>query len=220
MEYNIDTFTERLLEFLRDNVPFENPDLSRSKHPKRNGKQLRDLFDYNQVAITKNVDMRTFDIGSPMAEALMPHYHILQNSEVIRKKFRGTKNTKGSQDKENNLLMRDYERVNWNGKTFSKEYSKNVRGERSKARKIIEPKLRYTQGKYTIDERNVSMSYVNTHYMYIDRILDATLPYLASEMGLRAMRKMDTGLEEEFNIQQEEELDERYSILERFDSFE
>ena len=45
MEFNIDDFTARLLELLRDNVPNENADISKSKHSNRNGKQLRDLFD-------------------------------------------------------------------------------------------------------------------------------------------------------------------------------
>lgn len=219
MEYNIDAFVERLLTLLKDNVPFENPETSKEKHPKRNGKQLRDLFEPTKATIIRNIDMRMFDIGGPMAETLMPHYHILQNSEVIRKKGRGTTTTKGSQAKIK-PMERDYERVNWNGKTFSKEYTKNVRGERSKAAKILEPKLRYINGRYVEDLRGVSNAYVNIHYKYIDRILDATLPYLASEMGLRAMRKKDTGLKEEYDMQKQEELDERFSIVDIFDSFD
>lgn len=218
MEYNIDTFTEMIMTYLRDNVPFENPELSKSKHPKRDGKQLRDLFDPSKATITRNIDMRMFEVGGPMAETLMPHYHILQNSEVIRKRGRGTTTTKGSQAKVK-PMERDYERVNWNGKTFSKEYTKNVRGSRSKAAKILEPKLRYINGRYVEDLRGVSNSYVNTNYQYIDRILDATMPYLASEFNMRIMRKVDTGLEEEYNLQQQEELNERFEILDIFDSF-
>lgn len=224
MEYSIDAFTDRLLTMLRDNVPFENPDLSKSKHPNRNGMQLRDLFDIKgggafNTGITMNVDMREFEIGSPMQEALMPHYHILQQAQVIRKKGRGTKQSKGSQDKLP-PIERDYERVIWNGKTFSKEYSKNVRGARSKASKIKEPKLKYSGGKYYEDKRGISGSYVNVHYQYIDRILDAVVPYLAQEFGMRAMRKQDYGLEEEYNYQLGQENEERFGILDILNSFE
>ena len=219
MEYDIDLFTNRIREVLRDNFPRESDELNRSKHPKRNGKHLSDLLNDNNSLITKNIDSRMFDLGSPMAEALMPHYHILQNSEVIRKRDRATKTSMGSQGKQENKLIRDYEAVKWNGKTFSKEYTKNVRGERSKARKILEPKLRYN-GQYYEDKRGVSNSYVNIHFRYIDRILDATLPYIAQEFGLRAMRKKTNGLQEEYEMQQRADLEDRFSILEIMSSFD
>lgn len=225
MEYNIDAFTNRIIEVLGENVPNEPLELSKSKHPNRNGLRLKDLFSVGSsqysIAIIQNTDTRIFEIGSPMAEAKLPHYHILQNSEVIRKRDRGTKTTKGSQSEQNNRLQRDYEEVKWNGKTYSKEYSKNVRGSRSKAAKILEPKLRYTGGKYIEDRRGIDNSYVNVHYRYIDRILDATIPFIAEEFGLRAKRKVDTGLQEEYAYQQSLDLEERFptNILDIFDSF-
>lgn len=219
MEYNIDSFTERLRQLMRDNFPHEPEDISKRKHPKRNGLQLRDMLDDNHSLITVNIDTRTFDLGSPMLEALAPHYHILQNSEIIKKRNRGTKTSKGSQGAESNLMLRDYERVSWNGKTFTKEYNKNVRGTRSKANKILEPKLKYVNGAYVEDTTNVS-AYVNIHYKYLDRILDAIVPYLAQEFGLRAMRKQDTGLKEEFEMQQNEDFEENYySIYDTIESF-
>lgn len=219
MEYNIDSFTERLRQLMRDNFPHELEDISKRKHPKRNGLQLKDMLDDNHSLITVNIDMRTFDLGSPMLEALAPHYHILQNSEIIKKRNRGTKTSKGSQGAESNLMLRDYERVSWNGKTFTKEYNKNVRGTRSKANKILEPKLKYVNGAYVEDTTNVS-AYVNIHYKYLDRILDAIVPYLAQDFGLRAMRKQDTGLKEEFEMQQNEDFEENYySIYDTIESF-
>lgn len=217
MDFDIDSFTSRLMELLRDNVPFESDEINNRKHPNRKGKHLRDLFNIDNQTITLNINMRTFDVGSPMAEALMPQYHILQQAEVIRKRDRGTKTSKGSQDKIANRLERDYERVEWNGKTFTKEYSKNVRGSRSKAKKILEPKLRYSRGKYTEDMRGgFGDMYVNIHYRYIDRILDAVVPYLAQEFDLRAMRKVDTGLQEEYDMQQDEIFDD----IDALNSFE
>ena len=231
MEYDIDSFTIRLMALLRDNVPFESDELNNSKHPNRHGRHLRDLFsvqyrkeldmlpDAFNTSIEQNIDTRTFEVGGAMAEALMPHYHILQQAEVIRKRGRGTKTSLGSQQKVA-TMERDYEKVSWNGKTFSKEYTKNVRGERSKAAKIRAPKLRYSGGQYYEDRRGIGNSYINIHYKYIDRILDAIVPYLASEFGLQARRKIDSGLEEEYNLQVEQDLNDRYTMLDIFDSFE
>lgn len=221
MDFNIDSFTARLMELLKDNAPYESDELNNSKHQNRKGRHLKDLFDKDKQTITMNLDMRTFDVGSQMDEALLPQYHILQQAEVIKKRGRGTKTSKGSQDEIDNKLDRDYERVKWNGKTYSKEYSKNVRGERSKARKLLEPKLRYVGGKYIEDMRGgLSSIYINIHYKYIDRILDAVVPYLAQEFNLRAMRKEDSGLQEEYDLQKSEEDDERFSILDTLSSFE
>lgn len=231
MEFNIDDFTARLLELLRDNVPNEDAEISKSKHSNRGGRQLKDLFsesyskesgmlpDSFNATISMNIDTRVFEVGSPMVELLMPHYHILQQAETIRKRNRGTKKSKGSQDSVKKM-DRDYERVIWNGKTYSKEYSKNVRGSRSKANKILEPKLRYSGGQYYEDKRGIGGSYVNVHYKYIDRILDATVPYLADEFGLRAYRKQDTGLKEEYEYQDSIEQEDRFGILDIFGSFD
>lgn len=226
MEYNIDAFTNRIIEVLGDNVPQENKQVGLSKHPNRKGLTLKDMFSVGGgvygIAITHNIDTRIFEVGSPMLELIAPHYHILQNSEVIRKRGRGTKTSKGSQANVKNILERDYERVSFNGKTYSKEYNKNVRGSRSKANRILEPKLRYVGGKYIEDRRGVSNSYVNTNYQYIDRILDATLPFIASEFGLRTKRKVDTGLQEEYEYEQSLDLESRFptNILDIFDSFD
>lgn len=206
MDFNIDDFTIRLMQYLKDNAPFESDEVNNSKHPNRHGLHLRDLFDSSKATISRNIDERSFEVGSPMIEELMPHYHILQNSETIRKKYRGTNRSKGSQDKEKNLGLRDYEKVSFNGKTYSKEYSKNVRGQRSKARRLLEPKLRYIQGRYEEDRRNLDNSYINIHYRYIDRTLDITTPWLAQEFGLKLLKKVDSGLKEEYQDQENEEL--------------
>lgn len=218
MEFDIDSFLNSIFQNLYENVPYESPQNYADKHSNRQGGRLRDLFDLRKQTITRNIDTRTVDVGGPMAEAKMPHYHILQQAEVIKKKGKGTKTSKGSQDSVANVMLRDYEKVSFNGKTYSKEYSKNVRGQRSKANKIIEPKLRYTNGEYKSASK--SNSYVNIYYQYIDRILDAVMPFIASDYGLKMRRKLDTGLQEEYDLQTQSEIDERFSIINMLDSFE
>jgi len=222
MTFDIDSFTNRLMELIADNVPYESEESYERKHKKRQGKRLKDLFSKNSLqetdfnalntTVSLNINTRTVDVGGPMAEATMPHYHILQQAQVIHKRGKATKSSKGSQDKEN-TMEKDYEKVNWNGKTFSKEYSKNVRGSRNQAERLRSPKLRYTNGNYEIDKRYDQHTYINTHYRYIDRILDTITPWLAGEYGLKLSRKMDTGLQEEYSVQQNEELNESFGSI-------
>lgn len=217
MEFDIDSFLKSIFDTLKGSVPYESPQNYADKHAKRSGARLKDLFDLDKNTIITNINMRTVDVGSPMAEAKMPHYHILQQAEVIRKRGKGTTTSKGSQDKEKNLLLRDYERVSFNGKTFSKEYNKNVRGQRSKARLLNEPKLRYINGQYVANEK--SNSYVNIYYQYIDKILDRALPFIANDYGMKMSRKLDTGLQEEYALQMDTDYEENLPFLNMIDSF-
>ena len=217
-EYDIDSFVARLRELMYDNFPKESDDLLKAKHKTRKG-HFRDIV-FKDLPITMNIDARSFDLGSPYGEATMPQYHILQQAEVIAKKGRGTTKTKGSQDTVSNKMERDYERVNWNGKTFSKEYSKNVRGSRSKADKIRSVKLRYTNGEYVAQKGIQDKYYINIHYQYIDRTLDAITPFLASEFGMKLRRKQDVGLDEEYQMQQDSDSPFSTDILDIMDSFD
>ena len=47
--------------------------------------------------------------------------------------------------------------------------------------------------------------YKNIHYHYIERTLDQTLPFIASEFGLKMGRTQISGLEEEYNAQERED---------------
>ena len=129
-------------------------------------------------------------------EANYPHYHILEDSQIIRKRMQGTKKTKGSQDNVQDKAKRDYGKVSWNGKTFTKEYDRNVRGMRK-------PKNMTIFGENFIMNRDAD-AYQNIHYKYIDRILDTeVVDRLALEFGLKKSRKVDSGLGEEYGLQEE-----------------
>jgi hypothetical protein len=219
MEYTIDSFVARIREVMYDNFPyFPDEKLYRSswgvmqdnkaKHKGRTD-HIRDVAFMN-LPITTNLETRTFDIGSEYAELVYPYYHILQDSEVIHKRNQATKRSKGSQDKISDKSARDYGRVNWNGKTYTQEYKKNVRGGRSKKTK----RLIYIRGEYY--EYGKDDTYVNIHYHYIDRILDSTLPWIAHEFGMKISRKVDTGLEEENALQQEMGIAGLIDILDSF----
>ena len=234
-DYNLISFTNKLKEWFTDSPLFpyyeignaDNIGLSdystyqatkqsaKSKHPNRSPTHLKDIAKecLNTTTIIAN-DMILFDYGNSIMERNYPHYHILENSPVIRKAYHGTKKSKGSEMYESNVGKRDYEKVLWNGKTFTKEYKKNVRGIRNRMSKVSHWGIVDGQGKWLNKESN---SYLNTHYKYIENILDNDVIYrLASEFGMKLGRKQDTGLIDEFAMQQDTSVE---NIIDIFGSF-
>lgn len=229
MEFSVVEFTNRLKEWFLESPLFpyyeivNNPQTTwehsrtqkdDSKHLNRNPPHLKQVAkECLDSTTTTTDDMATFDYGNVVMESNYPHYHILQQAQVIRKKKRGTAKSKGSEEQQKIKALRDYERVNFNGKTFSKEYAKNVRGARSRASSVSHWAVVDGQAKWINGDSN---SYLNVHYQYIDKILDEDVIWkLASYFGLRVMRKKDSGLEEDFNAQ----ITEEETILDILDSF-
>lgn len=185
-----------------------------TKHKKR--PEPRDLR--SQIYSSMNTSMGltidaagsvSFNLGSEYMELYFPYYHILQQALVIRKKGKGTKKTKGSQMYEKDKGKRDYEQAYWNGKTFSKEYSRNVRGSR----------LNLNNTSMHIDGQFLNMDqnqYLNMHYKYIDNILDNdVVDQLAIYFGLRKARTQDSGLIDEFAYQMDTDVN---TVLNAFDT--
>lgn len=218
-EFNLDTFTNQLRQEMYVRFPYEWQGYHLEKH-KYTPLHIRDIaFMDNPVYV--NIDTRTFDIGGFMAESKYPYYHILQDAPVIRKRKKSSVVTRGSQGKifEDNKGLRDYSRVSFNGKTYSQEYQKNVRGKR---KSIVDNS---TKWEYNLRERawekvnKNSIDYVNIHYKYIDKILDNVIPILASRFGGRMLRKVDTGLKDEFDFQTKQDLDDRFDIENMLSSY-
>jgi hypothetical protein len=234
MEFNVVDFTNKLKEWFLESPLFpyyeignaDNIGLSdystyqakkgsdSSKHPNRHPTHLKDVARQCLETTTSFTDnLGFFDYGNSVMESNYPHYHILQNTQVIRKRNRGTLKSKGSEDMYSIKPLRNYERVFWNGKTFTKEYSRNVRGARNRTNNVSHWEI--VDGKGTWVNRG-SGSYLNTHFQYIDKILDEDVIWkLANYYGLKVMRKRDTGLIEEFAMQEEVTVE---SVLEAFDS--
>ena len=208
MEYDIVSFTETLISLFVNSQLI--PDMhgqytnkngytqsDKSKHPNRpEPRELRKQIE-NSIFLTKTYidNMRMFDIGNENMERNFPYYHILQNTPVIRKAHRGTTKTKGTQMYEKDLGKRDYEKVSWNGKTFTKEYSRNVRGSRINLSKTT---MRFDDVFLNSDANQ----YLNVHYKYIDRICDEIAPQLAERYSMKLGRKQDTGLIDEYANQE------------------
>lgn len=206
-EFNLDSFVNAMVSYMAIAFPYMNDEeLDSKKHPKRNPLHLKDaVFDNLLTIPSENGNVITFDIGNEVLETTHPYYHILQDSEVIRKKWRGTTKSKGSQDKIKDLGKRDYGRVSWNGKTYTKEYSRNVRGSRSRVG-------RATQVYRIVDDEGIVYStkanpnadyYANVHYKYLDRMFDegGIAQTLANDFGLRIKSHKNNGLKEEYDTQ-------------------
>lgn len=225
MEYSITAFTNKLIELFvsSPNMPnmkgvytnkYGSTQLDSSKHKKR--PEPRDLK--SQIERSMNTTMAmdlngegqiSFNIGNEFMELNFPYYHILQQAPVIRKKDKGTTKTKGSQMFEKDKAKRDYEQVHWNGKTFTKEYQKNVRGGRLNLNKTS----MHIDGQFLNMEQN---QYLNVHYKYIDNILNKdVVDQLAATFGMKRQRTKDSGLIDEFAFQEDTDVE---TVLQAFGS--
>lgn len=216
MEYNLDAFFNSLISYMAVAFPYmQDEEKDRAKHPKREPLHLKDaIFDNAQPIHSLN--SITFDIGNETLETTHPYYHILEQAQVIRKRDRGTTKSRVSQAKVQNVSSRDYDRINWNGKTFTKEYRRNVRGSRS----LIGKASRWEDDKFINREANY---YANVHYRYIENILESgILDMLAAEFGMRRIRTKDSGLGEEYLLQESMDYgtDEANNIVNILSSFE
>ena len=226
MEYTITAFTNKLIDLFVHSQHM--PDMKgaytnkygwtqedSSKHKKR--PEPRDLRSQIERSMNTTMSMSfdeggsiSFNIGNEFMEINFPYYHILQQAPTIRKKGKGTTKSKGSQMYEKDVGKRDYEQVHWNGKTFTKEYEKNVRGGRINLNKTS----MHIDGQFLNMEQN---QYLNMHYKYIDTILDNdVVDQLASYFGMKRKRTQDSGLIDEFAYQEDTDV---ATVLKAFESF-
>lgn len=219
MEFTISGFTERLREMMYNHFP-SLIDRGRNsngsfKHGEYN-EQIKDVAFKNNPTIMVDENQYTFDIGNEYAEEHYPYYHILEDAPYIRKRNQGTAKTRGSQAKVEKLGDRNYSFPTWNGKTFTQEYRRNVRGKRNRLSQVSHWVTDYKGDKVFINRE--SNSYLNEHYQYIERMFnDIILDAIALEFGLKRARTEITGLEEELAMEWGEDVS---TVLDIFKSFE
>ncbi|MBO7536256.1 MAG: hypothetical protein J6T34_03855, partial [Bacilli bacterium] len=183
MPFDINVFANRLKELFVGSPLFPNmPEnyinewgvvqSDRSKHKGREPLKLKDVVISSMANSTIFAENEvSFNIGNEQMEKTHPYYHILEQAPVIRKRGKGTDKTRGSQAKVEDMGQRDYERVTFNGKTFTKEYSRNVRGKRNRTDNATHF-ISDSRGNRKMVNREAG-AYQNVHYMYIERILDS-----------------------------------------------
>ena len=181
MAFDINVFASRLKELFVSSPLFPNmPEnyvnewgvvqSDREKHKGREPLKLKDAVISSMANSTIFVENEiSFNIGNEQMEKTHPYYHILENAPVIRKRGKGTDKSRGSQAKIEDVGQRDYERVSFNGKTFTKEYAKNVRGKRNRIDNVTHF-VSDSRGNRKMINREAG-AYQNVHYMYIEKIL-------------------------------------------------
>lgn len=204
MEYTIESFTIRLRELMYDNFPNlpERGINPSGTHKHKNNREIRDVaFKDNATIFSENTTI--FEIGNENAERNYPYYHILQDSPVIRKRNKGTTKTKGSQAKVENLGQRDYGKVEWNGKTFTKEYQRNVRGKRNRLNSVSHWSTNANGERIWVNRE--SNAYINEHYHYIEKMFNekGILDTLANEFGMTRKRTINGGIQSDYAYESE-----------------
>lgn len=199
-EFSLSNFANDIRQNIYDNFPYENDEIKAIKHAKT-PLHVRDVA--LGLTYMSNGQM-IFEIGNDYAEEYYPYYHILEDAEVIRKRGRGTKLSKGSQAEITKLSDRDYGRISFNGKTFSREYQKNVRGARSRVEKATYNIVGSDARVYKVNKD--ANYYKNTHFHFIERILNETLPWIAQANGMRMSRTEISSLETDYENDQSESL--------------
>lgn len=200
MEYTLGSFTKRLRELMYDNFPrLEGRGFNPSGTPKHgeHNEEIRDIAFMNNPTFMINENTNAFEIGNDYAEEYYPYYHILEDTPYIRKRNKATDKTKGSQAKVEKRSQRDYNIISFNGKTFSREYARNVRGKRNRLDQVSHW-VTSTDGKQVFVNRE-SNSYLNEHYHYIEKMMNnVILDQLAIEFGMRSGRTQITSLQEDY----------------------
>lgn len=199
MEFTLQAFTNSIRQNIYDNFPYESDSINEKKHKNR-PLHIRDIA-FGYLPSVESENNIYFDIGSDYAEENYPYYHILEDAEVIRKRGKGTKGSRGSQAEIKELSKRDYGRISFNGKTYSREYRKNVRGQRSRLGTATRVVVGSDGKAYRVNPN--AAYYQNVHYHFIERTLDMVLPWIAQEYGLRMSRTEITDLSNEYNEQQD-----------------
>ena len=200
MDFSLRDFVTSLRQQMYLEFPyFEDEELNAKKHPNRT-EHIKDIAFMKNEPIYINDNMIVFEIGNEEAERNYPYYHILEDSPIIRKRGRADTYTKGSQDKVVDKGSRDYSIISFNGKTFSKEYQKNVRGMR---KQVIDNATYFTgKGKQRERHNEDSKSYRNVHYHYLENMALKINPILANMYGLEYKGVKTTGLKDEYIAQE------------------
>jgi hypothetical protein len=204
-------FVEMLAFAIQDNIYKSDQFPYDEKTPKnkRRKPHMRDTVvgAFERISPT----MVAFEIGNQQAEKLTPHYHILEDTKLIRNPYRGSKVSRGSQANVRNKAKRDYsvgDVQNDSSGYVTKEYRKTFGiGKRSywnAQRQLVNNNF---------NARNEKRAYrYNIHYAYIERILEDRLPIIAQSLGLKIVNAKGQSVRERVTTEQISDLQDLFRL--------
>jgi hypothetical protein len=186
----VNLVTDKLKEGM-ENSPLFPYDTKIPKEDRRKPHMLDMALKYN--AITISPGLQYFELGNKRAETVTPHYHILEDAKIIRRPNKGTKKSRGSQASIGRKSDRDYGAVTYRettkGTQLLQEYRQNMtRNYYGRIGAKTQP--REYEKRKQVSYKNKRNYYENTHYQYIERILEKTTPQIA--VGINAKLQIGT----------------------------
>jgi hypothetical protein len=137
-------------------------------------------------------EMNYFELGNPSAERLTPHYHILEDSRIIRMPRKGTEKSRGSQAGVRDRSKRDYSVLGYaqGTTTVVQEYRQQItRNYFGKGTKKTTP--REYEKRKAVTNKNKRNYRQNIYFMYIEKLLENIAPFIASSINARLKRERD-----------------------------
>lgn len=146
----------------------------------------------SHIEITSSLDGREcqFTIGDEELESDYPHYHILNDTKLIRKPSKGTSKSKGSQDSVK-PSERDYGKWSYKTNQFGEiEYGKD-----GKAVKYQEYRSKNYRGNRAKENKSTSTFFSNKYYSWIESTFDKAVSEACSVLNLSYSRSSSESLE-------------------------
>jgi poly-D-alanine transfer protein DltD len=153
---------------------------------------LDTAFKYN-VTYMISPEMNYFEIGNPRAEAITPHYHILEDSKIIRMPKRSTEKSRGSQGSQKQRSKRDYSVLSYaqGTTTVVQEYRQQIkRNYFGIGTKVTQPREYEKRKKVS----NINKRYYrnNKYFMYIETLLEDVVVFVANSINGTVKRETDS----------------------------
>ena len=169
---------------------------------KRGKKHAIDLAFRHNVTYMISPELNYFEIGNPYAEQVVPHYHILEDSKIIRMPKRSTTKSRGSQGLIGRKSKRDYSVLSYaQGKTtvvqeYRQQIKRNYFGagtQKTQPREFAKRKAVSNKNKRNYRE--------NKYFMYIEKLLEEVVHFVASSVNATVKRETDSVIPVGENVQ-------------------
>lgn len=137
-------------------------------------------------------EMNYFELGNPNAERKTPHYHILEDSKIIRMPRKGTKKSRGSQGLVKDKSKRDYSVLGYaqGTTTVVQEYRQHIRRNYFGIGTNKTTPREYEKRK-AVTNKNKRGYRQNTYFMYIEKLLEEVTPFIATSISATLKRERD-----------------------------